>query len=141
MSDSKLQVKAFQKVYETKSQELIDLKKSMNSELAEIFTKLCKSVFEENPNIEAFAWYQGDSGWNDGDPTYFFKRETLILHKGKYKDFKKALEESYLEDCFDWDPIGEIFDSLPESFYGEMFGSDAQYLVILTREGIEVLNT
>lgn len=153
-------VKDFKALYEAKTKEIIEIKKTLNNDLAEIFTKLCKTFFEENPDIELVAWYQGDSGWNDGAPTYFCKQETYCLKKGttpwlerdvleyykglnRYKeteDWRNVLDMGLsLEEAFNYDNKAEVFDLLPEDFYGDMFGRESQYTVILTKDAIEVL--
>lgn len=87
------------------------------------------------------------------DPAVFIEaKDTPWLSQNLFKDYKspkdwkKVLigmdiryDNFLLTKVFERNEITKALDSLPEAFYKKTFGSSDLYLVILTREAIEVI--
>lgn len=99
----------------------------------------CKQLFEENPDLEKFAWAQGCPSWNDGDRCYFTVRSESPWINGihfEYDDYK-GKDEMSVERFNDLAGIVCTFiSSITKNDLESMFGDSR--VITVTREAVKI---
>jgi NAD+--asparagine ADP-ribosyltransferase len=146
--------------------------KQMNSELEElrvkhlekskqIFSEVCKKVFEKHPKLESFGWEQYTPYFNDGDECVFrvhrdepningqsgYELDFIDEMNTEYGNYDKATNSypnkketpnpNYNKELSDaYEDVKEFLETIEKDVFRNLFGDHVE--VIVTREGVNV---
>lgn len=141
--------------YPALKQQMKELKEQMKKEAQSFFAQEVKGLFDNNPELESFAWVQYTPYFNDGEACVFSARTdepyvNSVDWWGNTLDGDDISDELYTytgnynrvwtEKGQRWQVLNDKVKSFIQNFDNEdlldMFGDHCQ--VIVSREGIEI---
>lgn len=143
-------------------QEIRNLKKKKIQITTEVFDEFSKSIFQDNPELHSFSWFQYTPYFNDGDECVFSAHTDYLYLNGESIEEAEWYPVENIISLGEWDTvsrkyigtvkeknkkhnqklsqladeISQFLGELDDMFFLNRFGDHAQ--VTITRVGVEI---